>query len=150
MPLTLGRSLHIHPLVTVLMIFIGGALSGVAGLMLVLPLLPAPGGARHCRSGRHGPCASGLAQDRPVFRIVVAQEGFMQLAHLAALRGLDDFRILGHLVQRVLAVWYMVVAIAIGVGVKVCTWSRLKLFFFSHSARFSMSSSVEPGWAAMK
>jgi predicted PurR-regulated permease PerM len=39
MPLTLGRSLQIHPLVTVLMIFIGGALSGVAGLMLVLPLL---------------------------------------------------------------------------------------------------------------
>jgi predicted PurR-regulated permease PerM len=29
----------IHPLITVLMIFIGGALSGVAGLMLVLPLL---------------------------------------------------------------------------------------------------------------
>jgi predicted PurR-regulated permease PerM len=39
MPMTLGRSLKIHPLVTVLMIFIGGALSGVAGLMLVLPLL---------------------------------------------------------------------------------------------------------------
>jgi predicted PurR-regulated permease PerM len=39
MPLTLGRSLHIHPLVTVLMIFVGGALAGVAGLMLVLPLL---------------------------------------------------------------------------------------------------------------
>jgi predicted PurR-regulated permease PerM len=39
MPLTLGRSLQIHPLVTVLMIFVGGALSGVAGLMLVLPLL---------------------------------------------------------------------------------------------------------------
>jgi predicted PurR-regulated permease PerM len=39
MPLTLGRSLHIHPLVTVLMIFVGGMLSGVAGLMLVLPLL---------------------------------------------------------------------------------------------------------------
>jgi predicted PurR-regulated permease PerM len=39
MPLTVGRSLQIHPLVTVLMIFIGGALSGVAGLMLVLPLL---------------------------------------------------------------------------------------------------------------
>jgi hypothetical protein len=41
MPLTLGapRSLHIHPLVTVLMIFVGGALSGVVGLMLVLPLL---------------------------------------------------------------------------------------------------------------
>lgn len=39
MPLTLGRSLHMHPLITVLMIFIGGSLAGVAGLMLVLPLL---------------------------------------------------------------------------------------------------------------
>ncbi|QJE00158.1 AI-2E family transporter [Massilia forsythiae] len=39
MPLTLGRSLQMHPLVTVLMIFVGGTLSGVAGLMLVLPLL---------------------------------------------------------------------------------------------------------------
>lgn len=39
MPLTLGRSLRIHPLVTVLMIFIGGAVAGVVGLMLVLPLL---------------------------------------------------------------------------------------------------------------
>jgi len=39
MPITLGRSLKMHPLITVLMIFIGGALSGVAGLMLVLPLL---------------------------------------------------------------------------------------------------------------
>jgi predicted PurR-regulated permease PerM len=39
MPITLGRSLRMHPLITVLMIFIGGALSGVAGLMLVLPLL---------------------------------------------------------------------------------------------------------------
>lgn len=39
MPLTVGRSLHMHPLITVLMIFIGGAVAGVAGLMLVLPLL---------------------------------------------------------------------------------------------------------------
>jgi predicted PurR-regulated permease PerM len=39
MPMTVGRSLHIHPLITVLMIFIGGAVAGVAGLMLVLPLL---------------------------------------------------------------------------------------------------------------
>lgn len=39
MPMTLGRSLKIHPMMTVLMIFIGGALAGVAGLMLVLPLL---------------------------------------------------------------------------------------------------------------
>ena len=39
MPLTLGRSLQIHPLMTVLMIFVGGSLAGVAGLMLVLPIL---------------------------------------------------------------------------------------------------------------
>jgi len=39
MPMTVGRSLHIHPLITVLMIFIGGSVAGVAGLMLVLPLL---------------------------------------------------------------------------------------------------------------
>lgn len=39
MPLTIGKSLHMHPLVTVLMIFIGGAVAGVSGLMLVLPVL---------------------------------------------------------------------------------------------------------------
>lgn len=39
MPLTIGRSLRIHPLVAVVMIFVGGAVAGVAGLMLVLPLL---------------------------------------------------------------------------------------------------------------
>jgi predicted PurR-regulated permease PerM len=39
MPLTVGRSLHIHPLVSVLMIFVGGELAGVAGLMFALPLL---------------------------------------------------------------------------------------------------------------
>jgi predicted PurR-regulated permease PerM len=39
MPLTIGRSLRMHPLLTVLMIFVGGAVAGVPGLMLVLPLL---------------------------------------------------------------------------------------------------------------
>ena len=39
MPLTIGKSLELHPLVTVLMIFIGGAVAGVSGLMLVLPVL---------------------------------------------------------------------------------------------------------------
>ena len=39
MPLTIGKSLRMHPLVTVLMIFIGGAVAGIAGLMLVLPVL---------------------------------------------------------------------------------------------------------------
>jgi predicted PurR-regulated permease PerM len=39
MPLTIGRSLRMHPLVTVLMIFVGGAVAGVAGLLLVLPVL---------------------------------------------------------------------------------------------------------------
>lgn len=39
MPLTIGKSLHISPLVAVLMIFVGGAVAGVSGLMLALPLL---------------------------------------------------------------------------------------------------------------
>lgn len=39
MPLTIGKSLDMHPLLSVLMIFIGGAVAGVPGLMLVLPLL---------------------------------------------------------------------------------------------------------------
>lgn len=39
MPLTIGRSLKLHPLLTVVMIFVGGAVAGVVGLMLVLPLL---------------------------------------------------------------------------------------------------------------
>ncbi|HEX5801482.1 MAG TPA: AI-2E family transporter [Azospira sp.] len=39
MPATIGKSLNMHPLLTVLMIFVGGAVAGVAGLVLVLPLL---------------------------------------------------------------------------------------------------------------
>lgn len=39
MPLTIGKSLKMHPLLTVLMIFVGGAVAGVPGLMLVLPVL---------------------------------------------------------------------------------------------------------------
>jgi predicted PurR-regulated permease PerM len=39
MPMTIGRSLRMHPLLTVLMIFAGGAVAGVTGLVLVLPLL---------------------------------------------------------------------------------------------------------------
>jgi predicted PurR-regulated permease PerM len=39
MPLTIGKSLHMHPLITVVMIFAGGAIAGITGLMLVLPLL---------------------------------------------------------------------------------------------------------------
>jgi predicted PurR-regulated permease PerM len=38
MPLTIGRSLHMHPLPTVLLIFAGGAVAGIPGLILVLPL----------------------------------------------------------------------------------------------------------------
>jgi predicted PurR-regulated permease PerM len=38
MPLTVGRSLQMHPLPTVLLIFVGGAVAGVPGLILVLPL----------------------------------------------------------------------------------------------------------------
>lgn len=39
MPMTIGKSLKMHPLLTVLMIFVGGAVAGVPGLMLVLPVL---------------------------------------------------------------------------------------------------------------
>jgi predicted PurR-regulated permease PerM len=39
MPLTIGKSIHMHPLVTVLMIFAGGAVAGIPGLMMVLPVL---------------------------------------------------------------------------------------------------------------
>jgi predicted PurR-regulated permease PerM len=38
MPLTVGRSLHMHPLPTVVLIFVGGAAAGIPGLILVLPL----------------------------------------------------------------------------------------------------------------
>ena len=39
MPITVGRNLRMHPLLTVVMIFAGGAVAGIAGLMLVLPVL---------------------------------------------------------------------------------------------------------------
>jgi predicted PurR-regulated permease PerM len=39
MPLTVGRSLRMHPLVTVLMILLGGAVAGIPGLLLVMPVL---------------------------------------------------------------------------------------------------------------
>ena len=39
MQITIGRSLKLHPLLTVVMIFVGGAVAGISGLMLVLPLL---------------------------------------------------------------------------------------------------------------
>ena len=39
MPMTVGRELRMHPLLTVVMIFAGGAVAGVPGLMLVLPVL---------------------------------------------------------------------------------------------------------------
>lgn len=39
MPMTIGKNLKMHPLLTILMIFVGGAVAGVPGLMLVLPVL---------------------------------------------------------------------------------------------------------------
>jgi predicted PurR-regulated permease PerM len=38
-PHIIGKSLSIHPLISLLMLFIGGSIAGVAGLMLVLPML---------------------------------------------------------------------------------------------------------------
>jgi predicted PurR-regulated permease PerM len=39
MPWVVGRSLHLHPLLTVMMFLVGEAIAGVAGLMLVIPIL---------------------------------------------------------------------------------------------------------------
>ena len=39
MPMTVGHSLEMHPLITVLMILLGGAVAGIAGLLLVMPVL---------------------------------------------------------------------------------------------------------------
>jgi predicted PurR-regulated permease PerM len=39
LPLTVGRSLRIHPVLSVLMLFLGAAVAGPAGLLLVLPVL---------------------------------------------------------------------------------------------------------------
>lgn len=39
LPLVLGKSLHLHPLLTLLMFLIGEAIAGVTGLMLVIPIL---------------------------------------------------------------------------------------------------------------
>lgn len=39
MPLIVGKSLHIHPLVAILMFIVGETIAGVAGLMLVIPIL---------------------------------------------------------------------------------------------------------------
>lgn len=39
LPYVMGKSLHIHPLLTLLMFFVGEAIAGVAGLMLVIPIL---------------------------------------------------------------------------------------------------------------
>jgi len=39
LPLTIGRSLRMHPLIAILMILLGGAVAGFAGLLLVMPVL---------------------------------------------------------------------------------------------------------------
>jgi predicted PurR-regulated permease PerM len=39
LPLTIGRKLHIHPLLSVLMFFLGATVAGSTGLVLALPVL---------------------------------------------------------------------------------------------------------------
>lgn len=39
MPITIGKSLRIHPVLTVMMLVIGGEVAGISGLMLALPLM---------------------------------------------------------------------------------------------------------------
>ena len=38
LPLTIGRKLHIHPVLSVVMLFLGGTVAGATGLVLALPL----------------------------------------------------------------------------------------------------------------
>jgi predicted PurR-regulated permease PerM len=38
LPLTIGRKLHVHPLLSVLMLFFGATVAGTTGLILALPL----------------------------------------------------------------------------------------------------------------
>ncbi|MCE9632721.1 MAG: AI-2E family transporter [Methylophilales bacterium] len=38
-PSVVGKSLNLHPLLSILMLFVGGTIAGIAGLMLVLPIL---------------------------------------------------------------------------------------------------------------
>lgn len=39
LPNTVGKSLRMHPVMSVVMLLVGGAIAGVAGLFLVMPLL---------------------------------------------------------------------------------------------------------------
>ena len=77
------------------------------------------------------------AQQGPVVGIVIAQERLVQPAHLGAPGDATTFseaRVT--LCNGFLPVWYIAVAIAMGVGRKVCTWSTRKPLCFSHSASF--------------
>jgi predicted PurR-regulated permease PerM len=38
MPLTIGKNLHIHPVIAVLTILLAGAIAGIPGMMLALPV----------------------------------------------------------------------------------------------------------------
>ena len=38
-PSVVGKSLNLHPLLSILMLFAGGVISGISGLMLALPML---------------------------------------------------------------------------------------------------------------
>jgi predicted PurR-regulated permease PerM len=43
LPMTIGRKLHVHPLLSVLMLFLGATVAGATGLLLALPLFGAVG-----------------------------------------------------------------------------------------------------------
>jgi predicted PurR-regulated permease PerM len=38
LPLTIGRKLNVHPLLSVLMLFLGATVAGITGLLLALPV----------------------------------------------------------------------------------------------------------------
>ena len=102
-------------------------------------VMPAPPLDQHLRLviGRQG---------RPQCLVVAREAGHRPVEVLEGFA----FTMLVGIISGTYSTVFIAAAIAIGVGMKVCTWSRRKPFFFSHSASCSMSSSVVPGWAAMK
>ena len=94
--------------------------------------------------------AQRLAQQRPVLRVVIAQERLVQAPHLEALRTVTSPPARRTRAAGSCRVWYIAVALAIGDGRNAWTWSARKPLRLSHSASASMSSSVVPGCAAMK
>jgi predicted PurR-regulated permease PerM len=84
LPLTIGRKLHIHPLLSVVMFFLGATVAGGTGLVLALPVLGVVAVVSDI-------VAQVVMDRRLQFRYRAARE----LADVSAKSGLDRLRQLG-------------------------------------------------------